>query len=206
MNIIREYAEKRGIGALVHFTREENLTSILERGLLCRDVLDQEGATTFNDQHRLDRTTAICLSIEAPNYKMFYPLRQGEPEQAWVVIGIHPSVLWMLSCAFCSSNAASNPVAAIPLQQRMGLPAFQSMYDDWVDKSRESLGLASQYPTHPQAEVLVLERILPHYILGIATNGAVAQQRIRRLHHGVNVIVAPSLFSARSDYAHWQAN
>lgn len=204
MNTIQDYTVERGIGALLHFTREDNLASILERGLLCRDVLEREGQSRFNDQYRLDRTKAICLSIQAPNYKMFYPLRQANLEENWVVIGVNPEVLWMLSCAFCSSNAASNAVTAIPLQERMGLPAFMAMYDDWGDNTRDTLGLAPAYPTNPQAEVLVLERIAPQHILGVATNGALAQQRIQQIHPGINVIVSSTYFTPRADYAHWQ--
>lgn len=204
MTTIQDYAVERQIGALLHFTREENLVSILERGLLCRDVLESEGHPRFNDQFRYDRTKAICLSIEAPNYKMFYPLRQANPEESWVVIGVKPEVLWMLSCAFCSSNAASNAVTAIPLQERMGLPAFRAMYDDWGAKTRDVLGLAPAYPTNPQAEVLVLERIAPQYILGVVANSALAQQRIQQRHPEISVVVSSTYFMPRFDYAHWQ--
>jgi hypothetical protein len=73
---VQEYVAEREIDCLVHFTRASNLDSILQRGLLPRDILMVEGYNDFNDQYRHDGTNAVCLSIGFPNYKMFFSLRQ----------------------------------------------------------------------------------------------------------------------------------
>lgn len=203
---IQEYVAERGIKYLVHFTREANLASILEDGLLCRDRLIPGPGVVFNDDLRLDGTSAICLSISFPNYKLFCKLRNSNPDEKWVVIGIHPSVLWVLRCAFCTSNAASNAVTDINIEQRMGLGPLQAMYDDWEDKTRATLGLTSSVPTNPQAEVLVLDSIPKDFIIGIAASNESAGQRLRASHPGVNVLAAPVYFNARSDYQHWRAS
>jgi hypothetical protein len=124
---IQEFVAEREIKVLTHFTRETNLASILQRGLVCRDTLVSDGkANICNYQLRLDGTNAVCASIAFPNYKMFWGLRKDNPGVEWVVLGIRPSVLWETRVAFCSANAASAGVTVIPLQQRMGLSAFQA--------------------------------------------------------------------------------
>ena len=74
MNEIEKVVNERDIRWLMHFTRIENLESILENGLLPRNSferLDIEPLT--NDSLRLDGfLEAISLSIQSPNYKMFY--------------------------------------------------------------------------------------------------------------------------------------
>ncbi|MBB4606507.1 hypothetical protein GGR75_004097 [Xanthomonas campestris] len=201
---IQDYVAERRITALVHFTREENLASILARGLICRDVLAREGTTTFNDAYRLDHTSAICLSIGFPNYKMFYGLRMSNQTQKWVVIGIRPSVLWTRPCAFCTANAASAAVSAIPLPERATLGAFQAMFGDWGDKPRSALGLPSDYPTHPQAEVLMLDGVSKDDILGVKTEDPVSLQRLQALHGEARIGLWPQLFGPRTDFAHWK--
>lgn len=203
---IQEYVAERGIGHLVHFTREANLSSILDNGLLRRDLLTPGPGVIFNDELRLDGTSAVCLSIGFPNYKLFCRLRNSNPDERWVVIGVHPSVLWMLRCAFCTTNAASNAVTDINIEQRMGLGALQAMYGDWEDKNRATLGLTASLPTNPQAEVLVLDSIPKDFIIGVATSNESTGQRLSASHPGVNVLAAPALFNARSDYQHWRAS
>ncbi len=203
---IQEYVAERGISHLLHFTREANLASILESGLLRRDLLAPGPGVIFNDELRLDGTSAVCLSISFPNYKLFCRLRNSNPDEKWVVIGVHPSVLWMLRCAFCTSNAASSAVTDINIEQRMGLGALQAMYGDWEDKTRASLGLASSFPTNPQAEVLVLDSIPSNFIIGVAACDEHTGQRLRASHPGVNVLAHPSFFNARRDYQHWRAS
>ncbi|WP_438451062.1 DarT ssDNA thymidine ADP-ribosyltransferase family protein, partial [Listeria monocytogenes] len=48
---------------------------------------------------------------------MFYRYRKqkGNELEEWVVVVIHPSVLWELPCAFCTTNAASNRVSNVPI-------------------------------------------------------------------------------------------
>ncbi|EKF3300860.1 DUF4433 domain-containing protein [Pseudomonas aeruginosa] len=201
---IQEYVEERGIKFLVHFTKEKNLASILQRGLVPRDILALEGGVDFNDAYRHDGTSAVCLSIGFPNYKMFFSLRQTNANESWVVIGIHPSVLWTLPTAFCMSNAASATVTAVPIAQRMGLPAFQRMYEDWGEKTRPVLGIPNSYPTNPQAEVLMLKGVPRQYILGVLALNATVQQRLVALHPGLDVRVNAGFFRYRQDYAHWK--
>jgi hypothetical protein len=203
-NTIQEYVAERGIKCLTHFTRTSNLDSILQRGLVPRDTLVLEGYNDFNDQYRIDRTDAVCVSIAFPNYKMFFSLRQTHKECDWVVLAIHPAALWTLPCAFCVTNAASASVTAIPLEQRRDLGALQAMYADWGDKTRIILGLKNPYTTNPQAEVLMLKGVPRQYIFGVIVMHTAKQRELQAKYPGLDVRTIVGYFGSRPDYAHWK--
>lgn len=79
---------QRNINRLYHFTQAENLLNILTYGLLPRKKLEEENiCSCFNDDYRYDACLgAVCMSIEFPNYKMFYKLRQDNPSADWAVL------------------------------------------------------------------------------------------------------------------------
>lgn len=202
---IQEFVAEREIKVLTHFTRESNLASILQRGLICRDKLVSEGkANLCNDQLRLDGTNAVCASITFPNYKMFWGLRKDNPGVEWVVLGIRPSVMWETRAAFCSANAASTGVTVIPVQQRMGVPAFQAMFDDFGTKVRASMGLKNAHPTNPQAEVLLLDGVALKYVIGAYALNQNQKTRIEQQHPGFQVVVNAGIYRYRSDYENWK--
>ena len=201
---IQEFVAERGIKCLMHFTRERNLDSILRRGLVPRNALIQEGFDGFNDQYRIDGTDAVCLSIDFPNYKMFYGIQKDHAHETWVVVVIHPQVLWDLDCAFCSANAASSGVTGIPLARRRSLEAMQAMYADWPGKERSELHIPTNYPTNPQAEVLALQGVPRKYILGVFTLNEVVRRELKAKYPDVDIRAEAKYFRYRRDYAHWK--
>jgi len=203
MDTIEEFVRERSINGLFHFTRATNLGSILERGLITRDILIQEGKReACNDQFRYDATDAICVSIGFPNYKMFWSLRQNNEDIEWVVLVIRSRAL-LERCVFCQTNAASARVTAIPLQQRMSLDALKLMYLDFDQTQRATLNIPSDYPTNPQAEVLRLDGIPRQYISGVLVQTKALKQELEAKYPGLPVKLAPNYFLYRSDYAHW---
>ena len=61
---IEKILSERGINSLIHFTRAENLPSIMEYGICPRAELYEEEAV-FNDEYRYDDCeNAVCTSIE----------------------------------------------------------------------------------------------------------------------------------------------
>lgn len=90
---IQQICVERGIQTLCHFSRIENLKSILQRGLVGRSILeDIEIQFLWNDRDRYDRCPeANCLSISFPNYQMFFRLRktkekiEGVNDSQWIV-------------------------------------------------------------------------------------------------------------------------
>jgi len=201
---IQEFVTERGIKLLMHFTRASNLTSILARGLVPRDTLALEGFAEFNDRYRIDGTDAVCLSIDFPNYKMFYGIQKDHAAETWVIICINPQVLWDLDCAFCTANAASNGVTAIPLNQRKTLTAMQALYADWPGKARSEMNLPNNYPTNPQAEVLALQGVPRTYIIGVLTLNETIRQELMAKHPGVEMRASAGHFRYRRDFDHWR--
>lgn len=204
---IKQRVEARGIKFLVHFTRADNVDGILTHGLIPRAEFDGlKTAPVVNDDMRLDYCVgATSVSISFPNYKMFYRYRQENLGTAWAVMFIDPSVLWKNECAFCIENAAKSSVSSVPLKDRMGVGAFESLFDEIEGKpSRASMKLPDHLPTHPQAEVLVFGAIDPALIAGAAYNNNDLVKEAQARHPKRQFKNIKAVFDARVDYQHWK--
>lgn len=158
---IRKICEKRKITELIHFTHIKNLSNIFREGLIGRKELESHPEAqkfVFNDEHRLDgHPEAICLSVSFPNYQMFFSYNSNNRND-WVVISLNPDILWELDCAFYTENASSTMMTELPLELHKKSFLFKNFFEDY-DGVKRSPKLPDCYPTHPQAEVLVFERI-----------------------------------------------
>jgi cold shock CspA family protein len=211
---IQRVCNERGITSCIHFTHVHNLRSILQHGLLGRNILDenkQQLQPKYNDFHRLDGyLQAICLSMSFPNYRMFYRYSSNNRDE-WVVLLFNSSLLWELDCAFCKENAAKNTVTQIPLTQRKQASSLQKMFEDYNHIRRLDLDIPDNYPTHPQAEVLVFNRIPTHYINGIdfwtkeaaklwmSSNADIISMYSQKFFHG------SQYFVPRQDWEVWKS-
>lgn len=213
MNEIEKIVAERNVRWLVHFTRIENLESIMTNGLLPRNKFENLGVQPLtNDALRLDRFWgATSLSIESPNYRMFWKCRCDADEQHsishenWVVLGIKPSILWKKDCAFCSTNAANNAIIQVPVEERKGAEAFERLFDEVDGKpSREEMRINNRCPTDPQAEILVFDKIEPEFIFGAVFKGGKEIDNFRRKFPQKRFKIFTSLFAPRDDYNYWQ--
>lgn len=207
MDEIEELAKRRGIKLLVHFTQVGNLNDILVHGLVPRTQYATYGVTPLvADEVRLDYCLeATSLSVGFPNYKMFYKCRKEKLNSRWAVIVLKPSILWRKDCAFCVENAARSTVAAIPIANRKTPVAFEHMFDEIESKpSRESMQLNSAFPTNPQAEVLVFDRIEPELIVGVAFEEQSLVDEYAARYANVQMKKIKGLFQPRVDYSHWK--
>lgn len=208
---IQDFCQSRGISTLTHFTRLENLKSIIHHGLLSRNVLQRQNIrAVFNDSERFDgQLNATCLSISFPNYKMFYRYRT-RTSNAWIVLELDARLLWENDCAFCVDNAASNFIRRIPLTDRKMVESLEGMFSDCTNDQvqifRSNLFLPKNYPTNPQAEVLAFDSIPMNAIRSILVNNLADAKQVMELlgnKHQNMVTIKPSYFSARGDYQHW---
>jgi hypothetical protein len=191
---IRAIAEERKIERLVHFTPEENLSSILKDGLISLSRLMKTGTKVRRtDRIRLDdRLDWISVSISSPNFRMFYRKRQQMLDVGdWVVLEIEPTVLWACDCLFVASNAASRQVASVHDEKLRGPKALESMFDGKRDPRLEPSD-----PTDVQAEVLVHETIPRCYIRRVFVNNASEDQVTR---DGFHLQYMPCMFEPRVD-------
>lgn len=208
---IKEICQERGIETLIHFTNIDNLAGILQHGLLSRKELKDDPTLNskyqFNDSCRLDGcVNAVCLSITFPNYKMFHKY-SNEDKTKWVVIQLDASLLWELDCAFCKENAASNNESYIPIDDRKQAAYLERMFESYGDLHRSALSIPDNYPTNPQAEVLVFERIDPKYFSAInfkLRSTAEEWIKINGNPWPVEVCSGDTYFSPRQDYMYWK--
>lgn len=207
-NILKD----KNIKFLVHFTRVENLEGIISNGLLPRSVLDEYNMKySYNDVYRRDGCkNAICTSIGFPNYRMFYNLRYHNPDVDWAVILIDARILCAMKCAFCKSNAAQSDISSNSIQSRMGINAFLSLFEDLpYPRTRSNMNLPTNYPTNPQAEVLVFDRIPTSCFIGVIFDKKQCYYKYKNLLDNAKIMAymnnpKNNFFSCRKDYSFWQ--
>lgn len=206
---MEQLLKERQIDWLLHFTQAENLPNIFKYGLLPRSVINNRGIqSNFNDEYRYDDcSNAVCMSIEFPNYKMFYQLRKKNPEVDWVVLLLDAKILCDFDCAYCYANAGSAEMFNTPIEQRMGKKAFLHLFDDCPNgNTREKLNIGSWLPTNPQAEVLVFASIPVTYILKVFFEDRQTLNKYSNtIPDFIKVEVKQKAFSYREDYSFWQA-
>ena len=168
---IREFAAALKIPFLVHFTRVVNLPSIMKHGLYPIGRVREVGAEPeVNDQLRLDGyLDGTSLSIAFPNNPMLFKYRKENEGTAWVVLALHPSILWTKDCAFCMHNAADGKISSQDLASLKTVDALAGMFGEIEGMaSRKEQKLKTYDPTDVQAEVLVFDMIESKYVVGAA--------------------------------------
>lgn len=203
---IEEFVKERRIKSLFHFTRLDNLRSIIEHGFLTREQCAEKGIkAAVNDHQRYDGTGAICSTISFPNYRLFYRLRCDHPNVEWVVLELDASLLWRTRCAFSNTNAGDGSVFKIPVAQRQGLAALQAMFADYGDVQRDSLNIPDYYTTNPQAEVLLLDgATLDEDAKCVYFERSATQNEFLKEFSGLSCRLNGGYFNGRHDHAHWK--
>ena len=202
---IVDLVNKRKIKHLYHFTRLENLDSIINYGFWSRsDLNDLKMGYHFNDDIRADQfPNACCLSISFPNYRMFYHYRQLRPDINWVLLSFSSKILWEKDCAFCHTNAASGQVSRIPIEQRKNVKALQKLFEDGIDwPKRSELQIPSSYPTHPEAEILVFEPIETEYITTLFLGKRKFYISACDKYKNLKLKFEPNFLGPRNDFIH----
>ncbi|MCL2529459.1 MAG: DarT ssDNA thymidine ADP-ribosyltransferase family protein [Coriobacteriia bacterium] len=133
-------AKRRGVIELIHFTRIENLDSILLYGISPRCVLDSNRVPYMhNDTGRYDGyQDASCLSVSFPNSKLFYTFRKSKGG-TWAVFSLSPDLFLSDSIEkfyFFERNASRGDSNRCSFREMFGNPS-------------------SKYPEDVQAEILV---------------------------------------------------
>jgi hypothetical protein len=207
--VMEKILKERRIDWLYHFTRVENLPNIFKFGLLPKTLLESRRIEVqINDEYRYDKCeNAICMSAEFPNYRMFYRLRQDNPGSEWAVLELKAEILCKLKCAFCCTNAGSAEVYNIPLSERMGKDAFQKIFAEHPNgPTRKELGIEDKvwYPTDPQAEILVFDKVPISDMLTVYFNDSEVYKRYRELiPSNIKASVGSEKFKYREDWRYW---
>jgi hypothetical protein len=205
---IREFVQRRGLRALLHFTKLRNVSSIVRHGLVPVSEFAAHGIPVDhrNDHSRIDgHLGATSLSVSFPNYRMFYRLRCERPDEGWAVLAFPLSVLWTFHCAFYPTNAAANSMRILPPDSQGDAGALAQLFGDRPGVRRNSLTLEGHETTDPQAEVLVFG-ILPAALIR-SVHVLMDVHRPPLVDSGVDSSIlrtSPGLFGPRRDYAAWR--
>lgn len=198
---------EKGINNLYHFTDVRNLENIFKYGVVPRSILDKRNIEhIYNDEHRFDKCkNAVCISIEFPNYKMFYKLRTDNKKRDWAVLEIDKGVLLDYDCAYCWLNAGDHSMYSCSIEERKGKAAFLELFKDRKGyPKRETTGVRSYYPTNPQAEVLVFGTISTKYIRNVLFENDNISNKYRKIISNATPFKSDaSKFLPREDHMHW---
>ena len=210
---IRNFCQQRKITDICHFTRIENLQGIFSEGLLPRAELDKRPEhlrPIFPDDLRLDNNrNASCLSISFPNYKMFYLKRlQSRDHALWAVIVYDYSVLTRLNCVFTLHNAATAGIVKENIQTRNTAENLAELFGDFGAIKRNNLRIPDNYPTNPQAEVLIYETVPVNYIKEVnfydQESAELWMQEYENIYPLDTYWMGGPIFNGRRDYAAWR--
>lgn len=214
---IKEIVRSRRINNLVHFTRTDNLNSILKYGLVpVKSQRNNYIPSLHNDDRRMDgHDDCTSCSIEFPNYKLFYRFRNKFPECKWVIIQLNIDVLFSESniSYFCRTNAASQKILNDDFKSLYTAKSLEQMYEEYIFDDgrvalRERLKIAENLTTDPQAEILISDTINRNYIDNIFFESKndidwyisrYGEEWLSRY----NFQVKPFFFDHRTDYKFW---
>lgn len=217
---IKQIIIDRKIKYLVHFTRLENLTSILKHGLVPVSLQEQRGIRSVkNDKERREgRMDCTSCSVEFPNYQMFYKYRMSIPDSKWVVLVLDINILLVDSrdIFFSYTNAGRAHQKTNRRFHWFRSPEeFENLFSQpWTlyaqnSFSREQQSISDNMPTDPQAEILISDIIDPQYIKHVCFNDqddlSSYLNRNEITDEGTNRFCCdPTLFSYRKDFEFWK--
>lgn len=173
---LKEIINARKIESLIHFTRIENLDSILQMGILPREMLETRAIPfIYNDTMRADyMKSCTCVSIEFPNTWVMNNKMDMVPNSDWVLILLNIELLYEQRNYYAEHNAATYSV-----QKNLGAKCkpsdFETLFADNIKiekvsgeiKDFKRNNLQAFFPTSDQAEVLVEGAINPKFIDGV---------------------------------------
>lgn len=198
----------RKINSLVHFTNIKNLTSIIMNGIIPVMFQDEYKINPeINDINRIDdHLECTSFSIEFPNYRFFYNLRDKNKDKRFVIIKVNPAVIWNKYRNFCIHNAADSRILAKNKYSLSKSSEFSKMFSNIGIINRETLNIPDNYTTDPQAEVLIEGHIEVKYIDEIIFKSYEDYNNFinnNQLKSNIKFKVNSRYFSARSDYNYW---
>ena len=215
---IRQFIRKNRINYLTHFTRAENLKSILQFGLLPASIL--RGNPVFSGVYFSSLPLPplwsgyVSLNISFPDYKLFMQLQDHQPSD-WVILLIDNRVLSDFPCYFFPDRAISFiGSAAAPgqiLNDFRSVKALKDLFADRDGVKRKELDIPPFFPTNPCTEILCGFPIGPSYITQIwfyseyKFNQWVLSNTEFALKQDKNLwATGLQFYSPRSDYTFWK--
>lgn len=196
--------KKLDIKSLFYITHINNISSILERGILSHAKIDGRKIpfTPVYDSsivsNRKEKTTPEGKSLWEyanvyfqPRNPMMYRVIHEQDKQNLAVVGVSPTVLKDAKVLLTDGNAANQPTRFYPVAD--GLKALQQQWEiiqgDWwndLDGSKRKI----------MAECLIPEQIRPEYVHSIFVADHSTKKRVEAMigQHKIPVIPEPHMF------------
>lgn len=221
--IYNYFTKERGVTSFIHFTPEENLSSILQHGIVSRDTLSSlQFDAVVPDQDRIDNCLSYSsLSVSFPNYRVMYKKRRYQ-NLRFVLLCIDPQIILDLSLSdisYLPTNAANQSLPQ-KIEEYIGFSAAEGIFSETAYNhktgascQRSELNIPDNFSTDPQAEVFVRATIKPGYIQEIICEDNIHGQQILDVlcEHGLQnpwtekTFYCEGLFDKRSDYKFWKS-
>lgn len=212
---IEDYLDSQNITELIHFTSMDNLSTILQYGLLSVANQEKMGLKSIRSDPGNQLIDFISLSISFPNYLMLWN-KLHHLDINWIMLTVSPNILVKKyhDVLYCPHNATKYLKYIFNYQEQLkGIVGLQRLFSDRIttkagEKTRTDLALSDNFPSNPQAEVLVKECISAEHITGILAPSNDVLKDIEILIKSRNLNISSSYsreyFSYRHDYAYWK--
>lgn len=199
--------EKRKIRWLVHFTRTDNLESILDKGICTLDTLEKIGIEFFaNDEYRWDHCTdCVNVTIEFPNSWTLKSYMANSPGTDWIMLFLNPELLYEQENYYAYHNASTGEINR-NIRNMNKNEDFENMFADRVVVAKASgeqrvfdrfqIKEHDYLPTSDQAEILIRGSIDSKFIVGIAFSSKVEFRRLEndKRFEGIEMFYNPDIF------------
>jgi len=199
---LKEFCEKRNINELLHFIRCTTLPSILRYGLITQSIL-RNARQVVEDKNRADqKNDHVCMSIDFPNYKLFYKRRKERiPSESWCIVTANKSLIWERSCIFYPVNAAKDNGA----YGQKGVRGLKAMYAEKSEDIERANNIEKSYTTNPQAEILIPDSISAEMISKVYFQSEADLDYFGEMVKiaGKTTKAREDLFLPRADYKQW---
>ena len=218
-NQIEQFLKANKITSLTHFTRLENLKSILQNGIFTGMMLsaDPKFSDIQRNQPKLPESWqgSASMNISFPDFRLLSQLRENLSRCYWVIIEIDARFMMDQPCYFFQKSAVEiiNDTEFSqninPLLQTTKM--FRSLFTDTETIKRNKLGIPDAYPTNPQAEVLTFSPVPTRYFqkVNFCNDYIFNEWVLNNLDFATSLDkkiwqVSMRLFSPRCDYVHWK--
>ena len=215
---IRQFIRKNRINYLTHFTRAENLKSILQFGILPASILRRNRVFSGVYYSSLPLppvwSSFVSFNISFPDNKLLMQLQNHQPSD-WVILLIDSRVLHDYPCYFFPDRAlsiiSSAPIPGQILNDFQSVKALKDLFSDRDGVKRKELDIPPYYPTNPCSEVLCGFPVATSYITQIwfyseyKFNQWVLSNTEFALKQDKNLWACGlQFYSPRSDYTFWK--
>lgn len=218
INQMHAFLKARKIETLIHFTRLENLASILSYGLLSRAAIETDSRidrVRFNEPALPEAWQGmISLNVSFPNYRLFYNM-QFQRGHEWIVLVYDAELLLaqpFFSFLFPAHNLIRTPIFATEIAPNLQtFDAFENLFRDTDTVRRVILGIPDSYPTHPHSEILTPQPVQNQYLREVHFYNEYKFNQWSLQNRSLASIIDKNLwqigleyFSPRFDYANWR--